>query len=1482
MGCSDSDGEGESNDSLLNFGDFSWINKETYQNYGFGGECVGEEITYVFSLPQEEEGPATSEGGEEEGVVRGTIPCEGGQWSVDGVDFSEFPDGDIILVLTLGSNSTPPITIGKDTESPPAGTLSGNVSGHVGEGPLSLFGDCGEDDGRVGVSVGDFFTGTALCENGSWDIDVSFAGQSDGNYPIVVGFSDGAGNSADFGSTGNVVKDIVAPAVENITESRGIWTWGCSEVSCQYRFAINDRETHSFDGETYNSTTTVSASGIGTFYLHVQAVDPAGNESAVATNGPIVIDSDTTNPVVSSVEAPADASYKEGVALEFTVVFSEVVSVDTAAGVPSLGLTVGSADREARYESGSGSNRLLFSYTVSSSDNDEDGIALGADIALNGGSILDGGDNPATLSLGATLPALAEVLVDTTAPVVQNIVEADDGWIWGCSESCRYRFAVTDQASGHSFGSGPYGEAAAASPSGYGSFYLHVQAMDVAGNESAVASSGPLVLEESDTTSPTVSGVSGPSGYYVAAETVILTVHFSESVTVAGTPELVLDIGGTTGSAVYTGDGISGTDQEFTYTVADGQNGTVAVTGLTMELGESIEGPENNPAMTSGLNFTVAGVTVDTTVPVVQNIVEEAGGGWIWSCSESCEYRFAVNNQASGHVFDTEPYSGNVSAAVPSGYGTFYLHVQARDNAGNESAVASSGPLVIEAPNPEAPAVTGVTAPADDYAVAGETVVLTVSFSESVTVVGTPQLILEVGSAETRAFYTGDGSSGMGQEFTYTVANGQSGSITATNFSLGVGDSIRDDANNGIVGGFSFAVAGVNVDGAAPTRVAGFHTLPEERGYVAGEDLFILIQFSEAVVVEAGRTPMVLFHYNGNNAYDKVFDYVSGSGSDILTFRYQVQGADIPFAGFLEGFVPNEAIQGLQHIGDPAGNPAQNVVSDSVPALQTALVRPAIITRIDPVRGEQTITDIFYGTYRPLLIDVTFNREVTAGGDPQLTVSFSYTESDGSTVVESRAAEYLGEESSGAVHRFRFTPEEGDFFGASLRGQIDLGRPGAEFNDRFQVGVSTTSGDITFASANLHYSNFSPEINNYIEEDDTPTMSYSNRFGCPADYACQFRHVINQTENYQLPESVPYGDFVNGLQFPVAQNSGNGPHYVHIQARTRSFYPSPMRSYRFVMDTNAPAFMGEVEVPTGAYPSGDTLEFVVRYDENLVTAPNNVARLTLTMSDGSTRSLPSSPVSSVDSTSTLGEDFVTFQYRIADDDPEGSVTVGDSLEFVPGKFLRDVAGHLAQTAPLPLPATMDLSIVARPRVLSAALVGTETLYARGDTVEIDVTFDQEVRVPLSQSSSSFFYTNLTNSIFGQFFNFSGTEGALGTTLRFSLTIGSNDNVDTSLGEGFQLTQVTNSANRFENAQGVKVSSTLPVPLAVTGSELATFDGIFPQMAITSPEDITSANVGDYRLVGDLRRGGCGSHGHRGGGRARGSHHLRRQQLVRNL
>ena len=128
--------------------------------------------------------------------------------------------------------------------------------------------------------------------------------------------------------------------------------------------------------------------------------DLAGNSLVNTT--PIGVNEDylmdNLGPVVTSVTVPVSATYTTGQNLDFIINFNENAIVNTFGGTPQLPIVIGTITKQAAYVSGSGTNGLLFRYTVLDGDLDTDGVEVGT-LMINGGSIADTLGNNANLTL---------------------------------------------------------------------------------------------------------------------------------------------------------------------------------------------------------------------------------------------------------------------------------------------------------------------------------------------------------------------------------------------------------------------------------------------------------------------------------------------------------------------------------------------------------------------------------------------------------------------------------------------------------------------------------------------------------------------------------------------------------------------------------------------------------------------------------------------------------------------------------------------------------------------------------------------------------------------------------------------------------------------------------------------------------------------------------------------------------------------------
>ncbi len=172
--------------------------------------------------------------------------------------------------------------------------------------------------------------------------------------------------------------------------------------------------------------------------------------------------------------------------------------------------------------------------------------------------------------------------------------------------------------------------------------------------------------------------------------------------------------------------------------------------------------------------------------------------------------------------------------------------------------------------------------------------------------------------------------------FSYTVQSGDedTNGITLTSPIELNGGTIQDASLNDAELAFTPQSNSVLVDGVAP--VADSITPPADGSYFTDENLDFVVLFDGNVnVTGTPELPLTIGSTTRNASY------VSGNGTNTLTFRYTIQSADQDVDGIT---VDPASITGT--ITDAAGNAAD---FSSVPAASTVvIVNPVIINSVTP------------------------------------------------------------------------------------------------------------------------------------------------------------------------------------------------------------------------------------------------------------------------------------------------------------------------------------------------------------------------------------------------------------------------------------------------------------------------------------------------------------------------------------------------------
>ena len=152
----------------------------------------------------------------------------------------------------------------------------------------------------------------------------------------------------------------------------------------------------------------------------------------------------------------------------------------------------------------------------------------------------------------------------------------------------------------------------------------------------------PSVSAQTDTTAPTISSVAITSdtgdddsyfdddGVYGIDDSIEVTVTFSETVTVAGAPQLELDIGGSGKAAAY--ESVTTANVVFSYTVAEGVSDddgiAIGANKLTLNGGTIKDAADNAADLSHGALAVQTGHKVDGVRPTISAVsfVSSTGG----------------------------------------------------------------------------------------------------------------------------------------------------------------------------------------------------------------------------------------------------------------------------------------------------------------------------------------------------------------------------------------------------------------------------------------------------------------------------------------------------------------------------------------------------------------------------------------------------------------------------------------------------------------------------------------------------------------------------------------------------------------------------------------------------------------------------------------------------------------------------------------
>ena len=932
------------------------------------------------------------------------------------------------------------------------------------------------------------------------------------------------------------------------------WSWGCSETPCTYRSVI-DTSPSSNPTNTYTTADTgLQTGGTDMYYIHVQAKDSAGNESNVKH---VYARLDNTGPQMNSMTAPSQGTYNLNQDLNFTITFDENVVVT---GTPRLSLTVGLSTRYASYSSGDTSTTLTFTYDTQSGDLDSNDLTfVNTMINLNNGSIKDSLENNAVLNFSGVAPSLSNVNVDAVIPIVTGLSNDDTSaqtknWSWQCSKNpCTYR-SVIDTSSSTNPGGNYTATNTANQTSGTGTYYIHVQAKDSAGNESNVKH----VYARLDNMGPQIDSMTSPGpGTYNLNQDLDFTITFDKSVVVTGNPRLSLTVGSSTRYASYSS-GDTSTTLTFTYDTQSGDldsNGLVFVNTMIDLNNGSIKDASGNDSV---LNFssttpTLNGINVDAVIPVVTGLSNDDTSAktknWSWGCSETpCTYRSVINTSPSTNP--GENYTATKTANQTSGTETYYIHVQAKDSAGNESNVKH----VYAQLDNTGPQINSMTSPSPGTYNLSQDLNFTITFDESVVVTGNPRLSLTVGLSTRYASYSsGDTSTTL--TFTYDTQSGDldSNGLIFVNTMINLNNgSIKDSLGNDSVLNFSSeapTLNGINVDAVIPvvTALSNDDTPAQTKNWSWGCSE-TPCTYRSVINTLSSTNP------GGNYTTTNTANQTSGTG----TYYIHVQAKDS--AG-------NES--NVKHVYARLDNTG-----------------PQINSMTSPSQGT-------YNLNQDLNFTITFDENVVVTSTPRLSLTVGSS---------TRYASYSSGDTSTTL-TFTYDTQSDDLDSNGLvfvNTMINLNN--GSIKDSLGNNAILNFSGVPTSLGNVNVDAVIPVVTG-LNNDDTSAKTKNWSWGC-SETPCTYRSVINT-----LSSTNPTGTYA--ATNTANQTSGTGTYYIHVQAKDSAGNESNVQHVYARLDNTGPQINSMTSPSPGTYNLNQDLNFTITFDESVVVTGN--PRLSLTV-----------------------------------------------------------------------------------------------------------------------------------------------------------------------------------------------------------------------------------------------------------------------------
>lgn len=340
-----------------------------------------------------------------------------------------------------------------------------------------------------------------------------------------------------------------------------------------------------------------------------------------------------------------------------------------------------------------------------------------------------------------------------------------------------------------------------------------------------------------------------------------------------------------------------------------------------------------------------------------------------------------------------------------------------------------------------APQVTSTVSAIPKTYYLNEQIIISLVFDDIVNITGTPQIDFDLnGVTKKFSYLNGSGTSSIA--FAYTVTSTDldtNGLVSTGTVSLNSG-SLKDQS--GIDANLTFTapdLSSVNANGEAP--IVEEIIMPSNQTYYVNDTLTYQLRFNE--VVNVTNTPQLIVDIGSEMT---AVDYISGSGTDTLTFAYQIEAGKEDANGV--------TLQGLINLNggtiqDVAANDAKIIILPPLTPLVIVDGSVPQITQINIPSPNTYVADDF------LDFEVIFNRPVEITNSPRISLNIG---------GETRYADYLiGSNTTNITFRHQVNNVDNDPDGIEITPKtIDLNSTGI-----IRDPTTLANADVDFTSLTI-------------------------------------------------------------------------------------------------------------------------------------------------------------------------------------------------------------------------------------------------------------------------------------------------------------------------------------------------------------------------------------------------------------------------------